>query len=63
MYMLIKKSARIKKHKTTFLLQNGMPSVLLVGRQEAHPDFNKLSGGMLAWLSVGVKVQVCIWPS
>jgi len=23
----------------------------------------KLSGGMLAWLSVWGKVQICIWPS
>jgi len=23
----------------------------------------KLSGGMLAWLYVWVKVQICIWPS
>jgi len=23
----------------------------------------KLSGGMLAWLCVWVKVQICIWPS
>jgi len=30
-----------------------MPSVtLLVGRQEGHPAFKKLSGGVLAWLSV-----------
>jgi len=25
---------------------------LLVGRQEGHPDCKKLSGGVLAWLSV-----------
>jgi len=25
---------------------------LLVGRQEGHPAFKKLSGGVLAWLSV-----------
>jgi len=36
---------------------------LLVGRQEGHPAGKKLSGGMLAWLSVWVKVQICIWPS
>jgi len=30
-----------------------MPSVLqLVGRQEGHPACKKLSGGVLAWLSV-----------
>jgi len=26
-------------------------------------DADKLSGGMLAWLCVWVKVQICIWPS
>ena len=36
---------------------------LLVGWQEGHPACKKLSGGMLAWLCVWVKVQVCIWPS
>ena len=36
---------------------------LLVGRQEGHPACNKLSGGVLAWLSVWSKVQTCICPS
>ena len=36
---------------------------LLVGRQERHPAYKKLSGGVLAWLSVWSKVQTCIWPS
>jgi len=36
---------------------------LLVGRQEGHPDCEKLSGGVLAWLSVWSEVQSCIWPS
>ena len=35
---------------------------LLVGRQEGHPAFKKLSGGMLAWLSVWSEVQTCISP-
>jgi len=30
---------------------------LLVGRQEGHPACKKLSGGVLAWLSVWSKVQ------
>ena len=37
--------------------------MLLVGRQEGHPTCKKLSGGILAWLCVWVKVQICIWPS
>jgi len=48
-----------------------MPSVvdafstltLLVGRQEGHPVCKKLSGGVLAWLSVWSEVQTCMWSS
>ena len=36
---------------------------LLVGQQEGHPACKKLSGGVLASLSVWSKVQTCIWPS
>jgi len=36
---------------------------LLVGRQEGHLACKKLSGGVLAWLSVWSEVQACIWPS
>ena len=36
---------------------------LLVGRQEGHPACKKLSGGVLAWLSVWSDVQTCVWPS
>jgi len=36
---------------------------LLVGRQEGHPACRKLSGEVLAWLSVWSEVQTCIWPS
>jgi len=36
---------------------------LLVGWQEGHPACKKLSGGVLAWLSVWGEVQTCIWPS
>ena len=37
--------------------------MLLVGRQEGHPACKKLSGGVLAWLSVWSEVLTCIWPS
>jgi len=37
--------------------------MLLVGRQEGHLACKKLSGGVLAWLSVWSEVQTCIWPS
>ena len=36
---------------------------LLVGQQEGHPACKKLSGGVLAWLSVWSAVQTCIFPS
>ena len=36
---------------------------LLVGRQEGHPACKKLSGGVLAWLSVWSEMQTCIWSS
>jgi len=37
--------------------------MLLVGRQEVHPACKKLSGGVLAWLSVWSELQTCIRPS
>jgi len=39
--------------------------MLLVGLQKGHPACKKLSVtvGMLAWLCVWVKVQICIWQS
>ena len=36
---------------------------LLVWWQEGHPACKKLSGVVLAWLSVWSKVQTGIWPS
>jgi len=36
---------------------------LLVEQQEGHPACKKLSGGVLAWLSVWGKVRTCIRPS
>jgi len=36
---------------------------LLIGQQEGHPSCKKLSGGVLAWLSVWSEVQTCMWPS
>jgi len=37
--------------------------MLLVGWQEGHPACKKLSGEVLAWLSVWSEVQTCLWPS
>ena len=36
--------------------------MLLVGWQEGHPACKKLSGGVLAWLSVWSEMQTCIRP-
>ena len=36
---------------------------LLVGQQEGHLACKKLSGRVLAWLSVWSEVQTCILPS
>ena len=46
------------------LMQHAFSALtLLAGRQEGHPACKKLSGGVLAWLSVWSKVQTCMWPS
>jgi len=36
---------------------------LLVWRQEGHPACKKMSGEVLAWLSVWSEVQTCICPA
>jgi len=36
---------------------------LLVGQQEGQPACKKLSGVVLAWLCVWVKVQICVRSS
>jgi len=36
---------------------------LLVGWQEGHLTCKKLSGGVLAWLSVWSEMQTCICPA
>jgi len=47
-----------------FILYSAFSALtLLVGRQEGHPACKKLSGGVLVWLSVWSKVQICIRPS
>ena len=48
----------INYHNTTF-----SALTLLVGQQEGHLACKKLTGGVLAWLSVWSEVQTCIWPS
>jgi len=36
---------------------------LLVGRQEGHPACKKLSGGVLAWLSVWSECRLAYGPA
>jgi len=50
-------------HNNTVRISVFSALTLLVGQQEGHPACEKLSGSMLAWLCVWVKVQVCTWPS
>ena len=54
-----------KRNKVSYeiILSAFSALMLLVGRQEWHPACKKLSGWMLAWLCVWVKLQICIWPS
>jgi len=47
----------------TFLAFAFSALTLLVGWQEGHLACKKVIGGMLAWLCVWIKVQICIWPS
>jgi len=53
------------RFQQTLVLSGGAFSalMLMVGRQEGHPACKKLSGGVLAWLSVWSEMQTCIWPS
>jgi len=49
---------------TKFQFQSSFSALmLLVGRHEGHPACKKLSGEVLAWLSVWSEVQTCIRPS
>jgi len=54
-------------HAAEFLATDSIAAfsalTLLVGRQEGHPACKKLSGDMLAWLSVWSEVQTCTQPS
>jgi len=50
----------IRPHSIAFAFS---ASTLLVGRQEGHLACKKLSGGVLAWLSVWSEVRTCIQPS
>jgi len=47
-----------RSHMLSFIAFSAL--TLLVGWQEGHPAFKKLSGGVLAWLSVWSEVQICI---
>ena len=58
-------STEFSTHIDVFICANGAFSalMLLVGQQEGYPACNKLSGGVLAWLSDWSEMQTCIQPS
>jgi len=47
-----------KRKKDSFSAYSFSALTLLVGRQEGHPACKKLSGGVLAWLSVWSKMHM-----
>ena len=53
----------VSKFPVSWVLNAFNALMLLVVRQEGHLACKKLSGGVLAWLSVWSKVQTCVWPS
>jgi len=59
--IFVKKSKFIKTYYFFYFAFSAL--MLLVGRQEGHLACKKLSGGVLAWLSVWSEVQTCIWSS
>ena len=40
-----------------------LPQSIKAGTQFNEPGRVQLSGGVQAWLSVWVEMQICIWPS
>jgi len=56
-------NANVRYIVRCFLLLVFSALTLMIGRQEGHPVCKKLSGGMLAWLSVWSEVQTCILAS
>jgi len=63
---VVSKSARVSGQYCIALTSLHLPSVLwccwLGGRKGIRP-VKKLSGGVLAWLSVWSEMQTCMWPS
>jgi len=60
---LVPSSLIITDYNVAFLTDAFSALTLLVWWQEGHLAFKKLSGGMLVWLCVWVKMEICIWPS
>ena len=52
----------ISFQKSTGIIPSVLWSCWLGGRKGIRPA-KKLSGGVLAWLSLWSKVQTCLWPS
>jgi len=61
--LFIKSKQQIKNNKYLLFYSCGLAFsalTLLVGHQEGHPACKKLSGGVLAWLSVWSVMHTCI---
>jgi len=56
---------KVNGYKTIIILVNGLQCFDAVGwaAGKASSVLKKLSGGVLAWLSVWSEVQTCIWAS
>jgi len=62
LYALISFAVYLFTYLTTYFAFSAL--MLLVGWQEGHPACKKLSGEVLAWLSVWNEVQmICVWSS
>jgi len=62
--LLLQWAENFKHFTYTLNIKSAFSALMwLVGRQERHLACKKLSGRMLAWLSIWGEVQICIWPS
>ena len=59
--MHVRLKSAIKFYLLTYFSCACSALMLLVGQQEGHPACKKLSGWVLAWLSVWNEMHSCIW--
>jgi len=63
MFVFYKLPSVLTSFSATAFSATAYSALMLLVVQEGHPACKKLSGGVLAWLSVWSEVQTCIWPS